>query len=133
MLLVVRLLVLAALVGVGVATSSACAIGLTAGTATWCGFPIVWPVAALIAIPIAVLFGVPADWLFRKLGFQRWWHFLLGGVLLALPVWYELAAPFESARWQSSGFFDTVNFIGSGAIGGLAYWWLRVARANRAL
>ena len=126
------LLALAAVIGVVSATSSACVIGLALGTGTCCGFILVWPLGIVIAIPVAVLFGVPADLLYRKAGLRSWWQFLLGGSLLALPLWYEMAQPFASVRWQMSGFFDSLNFVGSGAIAGLAYWWLRVRRSNSA-
>jgi hypothetical protein len=126
-------LALAAVVGVVGATSSACVVGLATGTDTWCGFPLVWPIGIIFAVPAAVLFGVPADLLYRKAGLRRWWQFVVGGSLLALPFWYELAQPFTSSRWQINGFFDSLNYLGSGAIAGLAYWWLRIRCAKNAL
>jgi hypothetical protein len=129
---VILLLALAAVIGVVAATSSACVIGLASGTGTWCGFILVWPIGIVYAVPVAVLFGVPADLLYRKAGMRRWWQFVLGGSLLALPLWYQMAQPFASVRWQMSGFFDSLNYIGSGAVAGLAYWWLRVQRPKSA-
>ena len=126
MLRSIALLALAAVLGVVGGTSSACVIGVTQGTSTWCGFPLVWPIGAMLAIPVAILFGVPAELLFRRVGLLRWWQFVIGGVVLSLPLWYTLAQPFESPRWQASGFFDTLNYIGSGALGGLSYWLLRL-------
>ena len=124
MLRIALLLALASIIGVVGATSSACAVGLVQGTGTWCGFYLVWPIGIILALPIALLFGLPVDLLFRKAGLRRWWQFVAAGSLLALPLWYELALPFSSPRWQQSGFFDSLNYIGSGAIAGLAYWWL---------
>jgi hypothetical protein len=128
---VVRLLALAALLGVVGATGSACVIGLFTGTGTWCGFPLEWPLGAVVAIPVAVVVGLPVDWLFRRLHLRRWWQFLLIGLLSAIPVWYVLADPFASVRWLQSGGFDSLNYLGTGAVAGLAYWWLRVHRAAR--
>jgi hypothetical protein len=132
MLRVMLLLALAAVIGVVGATSSACVIGLSSGTGTWCGFVLVWPIGIIFAVPVALLLGAPADLLYRKAGLRRWWQFVLGGSLLSLPLWYELAQPFASARWQASGLFDSLNYIGSGALGGLAYWWLSIRRAKSA-
>jgi hypothetical protein len=129
---VLLLLTLASVIGVVGATSSACVLGLASGTSTWCGFWLVWPIGVIYAIPVAVLFGVPAEFLYRRAGFQRWWQFVLGGVVLSLPLWYQMAQPFVSVRWQQSGFFDSLNYLGSGAIGSFAYWWLRGQRGHSA-
>jgi hypothetical protein len=133
MLRVLALLAFAAVLGVVAATSSACAIGLSQGTSTWCGFPLVWPIGIVFAVPVAVVLGLPADALYRKFGLRRWWQFVLGGAVLALPLWYSLAEPFSSPRWQLNGAFDTLNYVGSGVFGGLAYWWLRVRNAKAGL
>ena len=133
MLRAVLLLAIAAVIGVVAATSGACAVGLATGTSTWCSFPLVWPIGIIFAVPVAILFGVPTDLLYRKAGLRRWWQFVVGGSLLAVPLWCALAQPFTSARWQTSGLFDSLNYIGSGAIAGLAYCWLRIRQAKNAL
>ena len=133
MLRVTLLLGCAAVIGVVGATSAACLVGLTTGTGTWCGFPFVWPIGIILAVPAALLFGLPLDFLYRKAGLRRWWQFMVGGVVLAVPLWYELAQPFASVRWQMSGFFDSLNYLGSGAIAGLAYWWLKIRRVENGL
>ena len=118
------LVVFAAFLGVAGATSTSCAIGLAQGTNTWCGLHWFWPVGTILAAPVAVFVGIPAYVVMRKLGFVRWWHFVLAGTFLAVPFWAGLAQPFSSVRWQQSGFFDTINYLGSGALGALAFWWL---------
>jgi ABC-type spermidine/putrescine transport system permease subunit II len=118
------LLCLAAVAGVVGATAVTCGVGLAHGTGTWCGLPLYWIVGIPPAIFSALVFGLPAYWLFRKVGLRRWWQFVLGGLVFAIPVWYELAQPFESARWRASGFFDSLNYLGTGALAGFAFWWL---------
>jgi len=124
MLWVAALLGLAAIIGVSAATSTSCGIGLLAGTSTWCGLPMSWLVGWPIAVVTAVVLGLPTYLAFKRLGLVRWWHFALGGALLAAPFWYQLAQPFSSARWMSSGSYDSLNYLGSGLLAGLAFWWL---------
>ncbi|WP_354331685.1 MULTISPECIES: hypothetical protein [unclassified Undibacterium] len=121
----------AAVIGVTVATSSACGIGLFEGTSTWCGLPLYWIFGFPVAIICAVIFGFPAQLLFRRLGLRRWWQFELGGLLFAMLFWYLSANPFTSARWIQSRFFDSLNYLGSGAAAGFAFWWLSIRRERQ--
>jgi hypothetical protein len=121
---VLLFLVLAAILGVVGATAVTCAVGLATGTGTWCGLPLYWVVGTPFAVASAVVLGFPASLAFRKLGLHRWWQFVLGGTALALPIWFGLAQPFDSVRWLASGLFDSLNYLGSGAVAGLAFWWL---------
>ena len=123
MLRTIGTLCIAAMLGVVGASSTTCGIGLLSGISTWCGFPLVWLVGFPLAIVTSVVLGFPALIIFRKLGFSQWWQFIIGGLLLAVPVWYELAQPFTSTRWLHAGFFDSLNYLGSGMFGGLAFWW----------
>jgi hypothetical protein len=118
------MLAAAAIMGVMAATFFTCGVGLVNGTATWCALPLAWLVGFPFAILAAIVFGVPLTFIFWKLGLQRWWQFALTGVVAALPLWYDLAAPFHSPRWQSSGVYDSLNYLGSGFGAGLAYWWI---------
>jgi hypothetical protein len=118
------LLCVAAVVGVIAATTVTCVVGLSAGTDTWCGATIPF-VGAPIAIVCALVAGFPAYLVFRRLELGSWWHYVLGGVLIAVPAWYVLAMPFDSPRWEHAGFFDSLNYLGSGLLAGLAFYWLR--------
>jgi len=122
----VGLLCVAAIIGIVMATAITCGVGLVSGSSTWCGLPLYLIVGGLPAMASAVVLGFPASLLFRRLGLRRWWQFVLGGTVFALPVWYELAEPFASARWLSAGFFDSLNYLGSGAFAGLVFWWLSI-------
>jgi hypothetical protein len=118
------MLAVAAVMGVMAATSLTCGVGLFNGTATWCGLPLAWFIGFPFAIATSLVFGVPLTLIFLKFGLKRWWQFALVGLLAALPLWLDLAQPFASARWQKSGFYDSLNYLGSGCAAGLAYWWI---------
>ena len=126
------LAVIAAILGVTMAVLSSCGIGLVLGTGTWCS-PLVWFVGSLLAIATSLVGGVPMWFLFRRLGLERHWQYVLGGMLCALPAWYGLAQPFDSARWHHAGGFDSLNYLGSGAFGGLFFWFLSKQIRNDAL
>jgi len=114
----------AAVLGVFAASIVTCIVGLSCGTGTWCGLPYYWIVGAIPAIATALVLGYPGAIAYRKLGLRRWWQFFLGGIVIALPVWYEFAQPFSSPRWVSAGFFDSLIYLGSGGFGGVAFWLL---------
>jgi len=122
MIRTISMLFVAAIIGVALATSTTCGVGLFNGTSNWCALPLVWFVGFPIALMVALILGVPFAIIFAKLGFRQWWQFLIAAILVSVPVWYELAQPFESVRWHQSGFYDSLNYLGSGAFAGLAYW-----------
>lgn len=112
----------AAVIGVAIATFTTCGVGLAHGTGTWCALPLVWFIGFPLAVIAAVVFGLPLAFLFWKLRLTRWWQFGITGFICAIPVWIELAEPFTSVRWVQSGLYDSLNYLGSGLAGGLAYW-----------
>jgi hypothetical protein len=114
----------AAIIGVAVATSTTCGVGLTHGTGTWCALPLVWFIGFPLAVMAALIFGLPLAFLFWKLRLTHWWQFGITGFICAIPLWIELAEPFTSVRWARSGLYDSLNYLGSGLAGGLAYWWI---------
>jgi hypothetical protein len=130
MLSLITPLCLAAAIGVVGATASTCGVGLISGTSTWCGLPLYWLIGIPTAVFFALVLGLPFHFAFEKLGLRRWWQYALGGLVLALPFWYSLAQPFSSARWLASGFFDSLNYLGSGTLAGIAFWWLAIRQSN---
>jgi hypothetical protein len=114
----------ASAIGTMLATSVTCGIGLGFGTDTWCGVGYFWLVGIPIAISVGVVFGLPIDLALSRLGLRAWWQYALCGLIIASPVWYSFAQPFSSARWEQSGAFDTLNYLGSGVFGAVAYWAL---------
>jgi hypothetical protein len=131
-LLILSLAVLSAILGVAAAVLSNCGIGLFLGTDTWCS-PLTWFVGSFFAIIAALIGGLPLWFLFGRLGLKRHWQYVLGGTLCALPFWYELAQPFDSARWHAAGGYDSLTYLGSGAFGGLFFWLFSQRLHNDAL
>jgi hypothetical protein len=123
MIRIVSMLCVAAVLGVVAATFCTCGIGLVSGTSTWCGLPLFWFIGFPMAIVSALVFGAPVAFIYRRFGLVQWWQFVLGATIAAIPFWFELAEPFDSPRWKQSGFFDSLNYLGSGAFAGLFYWW----------
>lgn len=117
-------LTLSAAIGTMAATSFTCGVGLLRGTETWCGLGYIWIVAIPIAVAVALVLGTPLCLIFYWLRLKAWWQYTVAGVLVATPVWASLAQPFASARWQQSGFYDTLNYLGSGALSALAFHFL---------
>ncbi len=113
--------VLAAILGVTAALLGSCAVGLVLGSGTWCS-PLLWFVGSVLAIVVALVGGLPLWLLLRRLGLNRPWHYVAGGVLCAVPLWYVLAGPFDSLRWQYAGGFDSFNYLGAGGFGGFFFW-----------
>ena len=112
----------AAIIGVTGATSATCGAGLLHGTGTFCDFPLISFIGFPFAITIAIILGLPGVILFRKFHLTKWWHFGIAGLIRSVPLWWILAQPFTSARWAHAGFYDSLNYLGSGFGGGLAYW-----------
>jgi hypothetical protein len=90
-------------------------------------------VGSFFAIIAALIGGLPLWFLFGRLGLKRHWQYVLGGTLCALPFWYELAQPFDSARWHAAGGYDSLTYLGSGAFGGLFFWLFSQRLHNDAL
>ena len=124
------LLCLASVAGILGASSATCGVGLIQGTSTWCGVHLMLLFGAPIAIAVALILGYPAYALFRRWNLRHWWMFALGGLVLAIPIWYALVSPIGGARWEAAGFYDSVNYLGTGLFAGLAFWWLTKGKSH---
>ena len=118
---VIFCLALAAAVGAIAATSLTCGVGLARGTDTWCGLGSIWIAAIPLAVVCAVAAGTPMFFMFRWLRLEAWWQYTLAGAAAAVPGWFLLARPFTSARWEQSGLYDSLNYLGTGALAALAF------------
>ena len=116
--------VYAAVIGVTAATCSTCGVGLVNGTKIWCALPIFWFFGFPVAIVMAFIFGLPVLLIFRKLRLGSWWQFGMAGFVSAIPFWIELSKPLTSVHWMESGLYNSLNYLGSGFLGGLSYWWM---------
>ena len=87
-----------------------------------------------MAVVAAVILGTPLYFVFRRLGLQAWWQHALAGIIAAVPVWLLLAQPFAPVRWEQSGFYDTLNYLGTGVLAALVFHALsrRVLEAENA-
>ena len=119
---VIGLLILSSILGVLGATSVTCGVGLIQGTSTWCGFDTMLLAGAPIAIPVALVLGYPTYLIYRRWNLKRWWMFALGGLVLAVPMWYVLVSPIGGSRWEAAGVHDSMNYLGTGLFAGLAFW-----------
>ncbi|NQD37806.1 hypothetical protein HPT27_12285 [Permianibacter sp. IMCC34836] len=124
-------LAVSAVAGVVMATSGGCGVLMLQGSDAVCGLGWVWLFAIPTAVIFSILLGLPTLLLFKRVGFQRWWHYMLGGALIAAPFWYSLAGPFDSARWHHASLYDSINYLGSGAMAGLALWLAEFEFAKR--
>ena len=82
--------------------------------------------AAMVAYPIAIVFGVPLFFLFKRRGWFRWWQVTVGGALCAVPFigFYLLTS--EPMHIATAGLMNSLYLLGCGAVIGIAYWALGV-------
>jgi hypothetical protein len=124
------LLAASAAMGTMAATSVTCGVGLINGTDTWCGVGYFWILAVPISIVVAWITGALLLLPFNKLKLKAWWHYAVAGLIAAVPVWMSFAQPFSSLRWQQSGPYDSLNYLGTGLISSVLFWLLSI-RSNR--
>lgn len=117
-------LVIASAIGAMGATSFTCSVGLFRGTDTWCGLGYFWIVAIPMSAIFAIVLGGPMYLVFRWLRVKAWWQYTSAGAIAAVPGWFVLAQPFASARWEQFGLYDTLNYLGTGALAALAFHFL---------
>lgn len=118
---VLALLCTAAAFGVTAASMGTCVASLIVGEGERCG-TLGFAIGIPISLVVGTVLGLPLQLVFSRLQLRRWWQYVLGGTLLAAPIWYELAGPFASARWAYAGLYDSMLYLGSGAAGGLLFW-----------
>src|SRR3954468_20841371 len=82
--------------------------------------------AAMVAYPIALLFGLPLFFLFKRRSRFRWWQVTLGGVVCAVPfiAFYLLTS--QPSHVANHGLTNSLYLLGCGATIGIAFWALGV-------
>jgi hypothetical protein len=120
-------LAISAAIGTMLATSMTCAMGKLNGTQTWCGVGYFWIVGIPMAVAVALVTGGPLVFALRWLKIGSIWHYAVSGFLAAVPVWFALSQPFASARWLQAGPYDSLNYLGTGVLSAICYWFLAKA------
>lgn len=86
----------------------------------------------LIAFPVifvsGLVFGIPTFMALRKLGWLRWWHASLAGILCAIPL-VAFYLGINPGHTQHVGLYNSVYAISGGFAGG-AIAWLAVVFKN---
>jgi len=79
---------------------------------------------------VTVALGVPAFFLFRRLGWLRWWHAVLFGVAgSTLGSYFDMGG--NAVRAEIYGPPHMLGFVLMGAGVGLLFWWLGLFRNDR--
>jgi len=73
-----------------------------------------------LALVVALVFGLPAYLLLRKLGWLAWWHLALAGTVLVSPIAYGFMP-----HW-----YPVAATLVSGAAAGLVFWWAGIGPNN---
>jgi hypothetical protein len=141
MIRTVFLLVFSSLGGVLASTSIGCSVFLfvyqpAPRESASCALPLLWLFGFPVASVLSLVLGFPAALIFRKLGYTSWWQFGLVGTLIAVPFWAAYFWPFNHGHWYATWFYNSFQFFGAGALGGLLFWWFAiraVGRSNNAM
>jgi len=116
-------LVAAAALGVMSSTGLMCGFGHFYSPTTTCDLRLFWMFGIPIAVAFALLIGFPGTLLFKKFKLFRWWQFVLGATLIAVPFYIFMGEPFKLNRNWDDYEFDIFLYLGSGALSGLFYWF----------
>ena len=74
-------------------------------------------VALFFAYPIAIVFGIPAFFLFRRLEWLRWWQVSAGGAACAFPF---------ATLFVGSNSLLPLALLGIGAVIGFVFWAIAI-------
>ena len=87
------------------------------------GLTVYWYAGIPIGIFFSLIFGLPAHYLFKKLGIDHWLSFVSAGSLMAVPFWLLSAPGLSSEDWWTAGAIGhTLIYLGSGSLAGLLFW-----------
>jgi hypothetical protein len=86
-----------------------------------------------VAYPSAFFVGLPLYLLAKRcLAALRFWQFVLGGIVSAVPGLYLLLAPFSGLYFERSWPLNAALSLGAGAASGAALWLvMRAVRSNQ--
>ena len=115
---------IAAALGVISTTGLMCGVDPIFNPARSCEVRVFWMFGIPIAVVCAIVIGLPATLLFKKFKLFRWWQFVLGSTLIAVPFFIAIDEPLQFDKsWSDLG-FEMFTFFGTAALAGLYYWFL---------
>jgi hypothetical protein len=77
-----------------------------------------------VAYASALIFGIPAYLLMKRLMILTWWKVALAGVLCGVPYWV-ISAQFGTLYFQNNGTRDLFLYLLAGGIAGSVFWFIR--------
>jgi hypothetical protein len=77
-----------------------------------------------IAYVSALVLGLPAYLVMKRITSLAWWQIAIAGGLCGLPYWLISEYPYTSAYFQNQGVKNLVLYVGSGVIAGLVFWFI---------
>src|ERR671914_31534 len=75
-----------------------------------------------IAYLSALLFGLPAYLLMKRVMRLRWWQVISAGALCGLPFWLVSEYPYTTAYFRAQAMTNLALYVASGAIAGFVFW-----------
>jgi len=87
-------------------------------------------VGSVIGWLVAGIIGNPMYLIYRRMGWNKLWHYLLGGIVCAVPFWAFWFYPFNSGHWEAYKYINTIYFFSVGAVAAVVFWWLSIRRKN---
>jgi hypothetical protein len=88
------------------------------------------PVGLLVAYPCELVIGLPILLLLRRVGWMKWWHFGIAGVLSAIPavvIHWRIGSTPQIEAFSPGNAALTLLW---GALAGLCFWLIAVAGAS---
>jgi hypothetical protein len=79
-------------------------------------------VGSAIAYLSALVFGLPAYLLMKRVMRLQWWQVIVAGALCGLPFWLVSEYPYTTAYFRNQGMTNLALYVASGAIAGLVFW-----------
>jgi hypothetical protein len=79
-------------------------------------------VGSAIAYLSALVFGLPAYLLMKRVTRLHWWQVIAAGSVCGLPFWLVSEYPYTTAYFRNQAMTNLALYVASGAIAGLVFW-----------
>lgn len=77
-----------------------------------------------IAYLSALVFGLPAYLLMKRVTTLHWWQVIVAGALCSLPFWLVSEYPYTTAYFRNQAMTNLALYVSCGAIAGLVFWFI---------